>query len=258
MNLDEHKDWAAYQETGDPAAHERLCERYLGRVRRIVGRMCIYLQDGAVDQEDLVHAGVIGLIHAVESYDPSKNVPFLEFAVKRIRGAVYDELRTLDGYSSRARRQKQQLEKVKTHLQHKFLRVPTDEESAEEMGISLEQFWVLQNSLKTTRPEPLELKHEEMVCENQGLEKMKNWIPAADGLSPAEKYRIVASHIEQLPQRAQIILGLYYRDGLTLKEIAQVMDLTESRICQIHAASIEALQRQLGDIELAFSGQKTG
>ncbi|MCD4813490.1 FliA/WhiG family RNA polymerase sigma factor [bacterium] len=255
MDPEEVKDWQAYKEQNDPDAYTRICERHLRAVKRIVGRMYIYISDGALDQEDLVHAGVVGLINAIEKFDPGFNIPFIEFAYKRIRGAVYDELRTLDGFSSRSRRQKQNLEKIKEYLQHKFLRSPTEEETADEMGISLDQFRILQNSLKTVKPEPLDWKHEETIGVSRGMEKMKNWIPNVDGLSQAEKYRIVASQIDQLPKRSRLVLGLYYREGLTLKEIARVMDLTESRICQIHAAAIEVLQQQLQDIETAFGGK---
>jgi len=255
MSPEEYEDWILYKEKGAPDAHQRLCERYLKDVRRIVNRMYIYINDGAIEQEDLIHAGVVGLINAIEHYDPEKNIPFLDYAIKRIRGAVYDELRILDGYSSRSRRQKQNLEKVKDYLQNKFLRVPTEEETAEEMGISLEQFRILQNSVQTIRPEPLDWKHEESLGERQGMDKMKNWIPNADGLSQADKFQIIASKIDQLPERSKVILGLYYRDGLTLKEISQVMNLTESRICQIHATTIEILQQQLNEIEAVFSSR---
>ena len=249
---EEKLDWELYKQNGDRDAHERLCQRYLKDVKRIVGRMSIYLGDGAIDREDLVHAGVVGLINAIEHFDLNKGVGFIEFAFKRIRGAVYDELRNLDGFSSRSRRQQKHLEKVKEHLQHKLLRVPTEEEAAEEIGMPLEKYRALQNSVKSVKPEPLTTEIEDNY-QNEHYKKMKSWVPDSDGLSIAEKYRVIATKIDRLPERTKIILSLYYTEGLTLKEIAQVMDVTESRVCQIHANAIEVLHHQLGELESVFT-----
>jgi RNA polymerase sigma factor for flagellar operon FliA len=253
MSPEERQDWKLYKEQGDRTAHERLCERYLNQVRRIVGRMSIYLGDGALDKEDLIHAGVIGLIDALESYDPEREREFMEFAFKRIRGAVYDELRALDGFSSRSRRQQKHMERVKEELQNKFFRIPTEAETAQELGISIEQFRMLQSSVQSVRMEPLDPERDDQLPSPAAHSKMRHWIPAADGLSQAEKFRIVSAKIDELPERTKIVLGLYYRDGLTLKEIAEVMNLTESRICQIHAAAMEVLHQQLSSINEVFA-----
>lgn len=251
MTPEERQDWEAYKLNGDAQAYERISHRYLADVKRIVHRMFIYISDGAIDREDLVHAGVIGLINAIEHYDLSKETGFIEFAYKRIRGAVYDELRQLDGFSSRSRRQQRHLEKVKAELQHRLFRSPTDEETADEMGISLDKFRSLQHSVQSVRQEPLTMEIEDTHID-QGHQKLKNLMPTANGLSMAEKFSVVASKIDQFPERTKLILSLYYTEGLTLKEVAQVMDLTESRVCQIHANAIELLQVQLKDVESVF------
>ncbi|MEW6517332.1 MAG: FliA/WhiG family RNA polymerase sigma factor [candidate division FCPU426 bacterium] len=257
MQAEERRDWDAYQKQGDRQAHARLCERYLPDVRRLVGRMAIYLGDGVLDREDLIQAGVIGLIQAIDLYDPEQSVPFIDYARKRIRGAVYDELRALDGYSSRSRRQQQSLERIRNVLQQKLLRMPSEEEIAEEMGVSLDQLHQLQASLPAIHTEPLDADHAEELGVQHGPGKIRNWIPGADGWSMAEKFQFVAQRIETLPERAQIVLGLYYRDGLTLREIAEVLDLTEARICQIHSAALEVLEQQLQDLSGAFVSELT-
>jgi len=223
-------------------------------VRRLGGRMASYLGDGVLDREDLVQAGVIGLIQAIEQFDPGQDVAFIDYARKRIRGAVYDELRGLDGYSSRSRRQQQSLERIKTALQQKLLRRPSEEEIAEELGVNLDQLHQLQSSFPVIRSEPLDQEHAEELVVQHGPGRMRNWIPGADGWSQAEKFQLVAQRIESLPERSRIVLGLYYRDGLPLKEIAQVQDLTDARICQIHAAALEALEKQMQDLTRAFVG----
>ncbi len=251
MTPEERHDWEQYKRHQDPQAHERLCQRYLQDVKRIVGRMSIYIGDNAIDREDLVHAGVIGLINAIEHFDLGKETGFLEFAFKRIRGAVYDELRHLDGFSSRSRRQQRHLEKVKDLLQQHLFRAPSEEETAEAMGISVDKLRALQNNLKNVRSEPLTPDMEETYCES-ALRPLKSSLPDADGLSALEKYRVVENKIDQLPERTKIILSLYYAEGLTLKEIAQIMEITESRVCQIHANAIELLHDQLDQINSVF------
>lgn len=248
MSPEERQDWQAYQQNQDAAAHQRLCERYLPQVKYIVHRMAIYIADGVMDREDLYQAGVIGLIEAIEKYDSSRQIEFMAFAQRRIRGAVYDELRALDGLSPRARRQKRQMDKVKENLKHKFLRLPTEAETAEALGVSLERFRHLQATLELSRTRPGEEEQDNAVAEKPPAAHFQHWLPEADGLSPAEKFRILAGKIDQFPERVKIVLGLYYREGLTLKEIAEVLQVTESRVCQIHGWAIENLQNQFSEI----------
>jgi RNA polymerase sigma factor for flagellar operon FliA len=251
MTPEERQDWENYKRHQNAQAHERLCQRYLQDVKRIVGRMSIYIGDNAIDREDLIHAGVIGLINAIEHFDLEKETGFIEFAFKRIRGAVYDELRNLDGFSSRSRRQQRHLEKVKELLQQNLFRLPSEEETAQAMGISVDKLRALQNNLKNVRTEPLTPEVEDTYYE-AAHRPMKNSLPDADGLSALEKYRVVENKIDQLPERTRIIMSLYYAEGLTLKEIAQIMELTESRVCQIHANAIELLHDQLAQINSVF------
>jgi RNA polymerase sigma factor for flagellar operon FliA len=258
MDADEYKELELYKQQGEDAAaaHERLCERYLPFVKRIVGRMEIYFGDGALDRSDLYHAGVIGLIDAIEKFDLSRNIEFMAYAQQRVRGAVYDELRALDGLSPRARRQKKEINKTREELQNRFLRPPTDEETAEELGLSLDRFYNLQAELETTRASNhcSEDSENELITysDRPATQSLQPWLPEADGLSPNEKFKYLANKIDQLPDRVKIILGLYYRDNLTLKEISEIMHLTESRICQIHAAAIEQLHTELSGLKKMF------
>jgi RNA polymerase sigma factor for flagellar operon FliA len=256
MEADERQDWDLYKQQGDAGAHERLCNRYLLFVKRLVGRMEIYFGDGALDRSDLYHAGVIGLIDAIEKFDPARAIEFTTYAQQRVRGAVYDEIRALDGLSPRARRQKRQFEKKREELQNRLLRPPTDEETAGELGLTLERFYQVQAELATKRvsPSTQEEDGDELVLYTdfptpQGLQA---WVPEADGLSPAEKAKFLASKIDLLPERSRIVLGLYYRDNLTLKEISEILHLTEARICQVHAAAIEQLYLELIGLKKIF------
>jgi RNA polymerase sigma factor for flagellar operon FliA len=254
MDSEELKDWEAYRAHGDRAAHARLCERYLPVVARIVNRMAIYLGSGVLDKKDLVQAGVIGLIGAIERFDLTQNKAFIDFAAKRIRGAVWDECRSLDGYSSRMRRQQKQIERLRELLKQKFYHEPTEEEMAAELGMPLEKFRAMQNNSQVIRQEKLDWAREQEYYQQPGLPLAQSSVPGADGLSNREKMQLVASYLEELPMKTKQVLGLYYREGLTLKEIAQVMGLTESRICQMHAAAIEWLQQGLVELSGGLAG----
>jgi len=254
LSPEEQADWMAYKQNGDADAHQRLCDRYLGQVKRIVGRMEIYLGDGVLDREDLVQAGIIGLIDAIEKYDPARSVEFLAYARRRIRGAVYDELRALDELSSRSRRQKKSIYKAQDELQNRLQRAPTEEETADELGLSLQRFRSLRTALDVGKAATPTEEDAEPAFERPSNDSLRHWQQDADGLSPAEKFQLLAGKIEVLPERVKIVRGLYYRDGLTLKEIAEVLQLTESRICQIHAKALETLQRELSEIGKIFVG----
>jgi RNA polymerase sigma factor FliA len=257
MEAEERQDWELYKQQGDAASHERLCLRYLPFVKRLVGRMEIYFGDGALDRNDLYHAGVIGLIDAIEKFDHTRAIEFTTYAQQRIRGAVYDEIRALDGLSPRSRRQKRQFEKKREELQTKLLRPPTDEETAGELGLSLERFYHLQAALETKRVSPgagQEDDDDELILytDRPAAPGLQPWMPEADGLSPAEKVKFLAAKIDQLPERARVVLGLYYRDNQTLKEISEILHLTEARICQVHAAAIEQLYAELKGLKKIF------
>jgi RNA polymerase sigma factor for flagellar operon FliA len=169
---------------------------------------------------------------------------------------VYDEIRALDGLSPRSRRQKRQFEKKREELQNRLLRPPTDEETAGELGVSLERFYHLQAELAAKRVTPGagEDNGEELILytDRPTSPGLQPWIPEADGLSPAEKIKFLAAKIDLLPERARMVLGLYYRDCLTLKEISEILLLTEARICQIHAAAIEQLYGELKGLRKIF------
>jgi len=197
--------------------------------------------------EDLVHAGVVGLIEAVRSYDASKSVPFSAFAKFRIRGAMLDSLREMDWGSRPLRRKGRRLEEAIATLSAKLGRQPEEDEIAAEMGVSIEKLHEL-----ALRLDGLMLVGQEVnsVFDRSGKRDLIESAPSQDEdpydlcLRSEIKERL-AKAIETLSEKEQLVVSLYYREELTMKEIAKVVQLGESRVSQIHALAIPKLKAAL-------------
>ena len=199
--------------------------------------------------EDLVHAGVVGLIESVRTYDSSKSVPFKSYAKFRVRGAILDSLRELDWGSRPLRRKGRRIEEAIATLSAKFGRQPEEDEIAQEMGISLEKLHDL-----TRKLDGLNLIGQQVNAVYDRSEK-QDLIESAPSreenpfdLCLREEVRDrLARAIATLSEKEQMVLSLYYREELTMKEIAAVMQIVESRVSQIHAIAIPKLRAALKD-----------
>lgn len=205
-----------------------------------------------VPLEDLVQAGVIGLIEAVRSYDPSKLVPLKSYTKFRIRGAILDNIRELDWGSRRLRHQGRQIEEAISTLSKKLGRQPEEQEIADDMGISIEELHATLHEIDGAI-----LVGQQVNSMHDGSEK-QDLIEAAPSRDEdpfelcvrTEIKERVAKAIQTLSQKEQMIMSLYYKEGLTMKEIALVMRVGESRISQIHTLAITKLRATLGDASL--------
>lgn len=199
--------------------------------------------------EDLVHAGVIGLIESIRTYDASKSVPFKSYAKFRVRGAILDSLRELDWASRPLRRTGRRIEEVISALSAKLGRQPGEEEIAEEMGISLTKFHDIARQL-----DGLTLVGQQVNAVYDRSEK-QDLIESApskeenpfDLCLRTEVRDRLAQAIGKLSEKEQMVLTLYYKEELTMKEIAAVMQIVESRVSQIHAVAIPKLRAALKD-----------
>lgn len=243
----------------EPEERERLILEHSPLIRYVAGRIAMRLPSH-LSLDDLISAGVIGLIDAVDKYDPSRNAKFKTYAEYRIRGAILDELRALDWVPRSVRRKSQLMEKAYQELANDLGREPEDEEIAERLDIEVEEYrrWndesagvgllsiisthegpssfipgtLVENSLKDTREGPSEL------------------------LDRNEIKEVIARAIERLSEKEQVVISLYYYDELTMKEIGEVLSYTESRICQIHSQVMMKLRARLRQYfpELAKNG----
>jgi len=225
---------------------DNLIMKYVPLVRHIVERIALRLPDH-VSKDDLINSGVIGLMSALEKFDETREVRFETYAGFRIRGAVLDELRSRDNASRSARSKEARMREVFDTLQERLGRHPTDEEASDYLGISLEDYYKLLDEARGV----CVLSGDDLppdYCEKYGrydvLEKIDQNNPFSL-LANSELKETLKDAIESLPEREQLVLSLYYYEDMTLKEIGLTMDLTESRVCQIHSKAILRLKNSL-------------
>jgi RNA polymerase sigma factor for flagellar operon FliA len=245
--------WRRLKEHGDPAARDRLVLHFAPLVKYVAGRMSSALP-AHIEEGDLISYGLLGLMNAIERFDPSRQIKFETYAVTRIKGAIIDELRSLDWVPRSVRARARQIERKSAELENKLQRVPTDEEIASALNMSVDEFQDAITQIATSSivaldemwtvsssGEPLSL------IDTIGDSRMTD--PAAV-LDVTELRATLADAIARLPEREKIVVALYYYDGLTLREIGEVLGVTESRVSQLHTKAILRLKGRLqGDLE---------
>jgi RNA polymerase sigma factor for flagellar operon FliA len=238
--------WQKYTSKPDPATREKLIMEYLPLVKYVVGRMAVTLPP-TVDSEDLMGYGVMGLIAAIERFNPERGFKFETFAVSRIRGAIIDELRSQDWLPRSVRQKAKEMEATIRQVEHQLGRTASDEELATAMGIKVDD---LPRSLSEIVAPVLSL--DDLVSMGDEGQKL-SWLDTLpdDRVGPAaafdqeEMVEILGQAIEALPERERLLITLYYHEGLTLKEIGQVLSVTESRVCQLHSQAVGRLRTKI-------------
>ncbi len=229
----------------DPSYRAKLISEYLPYVKRIVHRIAVHLPS-TIDIDDLMNVGVIGLIQAVDRYDPKRDNKFMTYAVFRIKGAVLSELRSRDFLSRSNRRKIRDLENTCLKLEQKLGREVDDIEVAQEMGISVEQVY------RTKQMSNISFISFEELGYSSRDEKEKLMSYLVDNDDDAltltrlkEIKEATARAIEQLPEKERLVISLYYLEELTMKETGKVLNITESRVSQIHSQAVRRLRAKL-------------
>lgn len=220
-------------------------ETYLPLVKRVAGRLAISLP-AHVEEDDLVGYGVFGLLDAVEKFDPARGVKFETYATLRIRGAILDGLRTMDWVPHSARQRVRTVRDAFVTLEGELGRPANTEEAAEFLKVNVRD---VEEILKQGQMLML-TSFDEMLGGEDGegnLSPLQNLIDdsateAFDRIEKEEQKRMLAEAVAKLPEKEQLVLALYYQEELTLKEIAKVMSLSESRICQLHSQAMVRLR----------------
>ena len=227
------------------ASREQLISEYLPYVKRIVHRLAMHLPS-TIDIDDLMNVGVIGLIQAVDRYDPRRDNKFMTYAVFRIKGAVLSELRSRDFLSRSNRRKIRELENAFLRLEQKLGREVEDIEVAEELGVDVEQIYRTQQLSNISF-----ISFEELGYSSKDeKEKLMNFLVNNDDDALTltrlkELKNALARAIEALPEKEKLVISLYYLDELTMKETGEVLGITESRVSQIHSQAIIHLRAKL-------------
>ena len=240
--------WTQYKAIGDRDTRDRLILHYAPLVKFVSGRVLSRLPD-TLDGADLVSYGILGLIDAIEKFDPERGFKFETYAVPRIRGAILDELRSIDWVPRSVRAKARAADQAYTKLEHKLQRSLTDEELAIELGISQQELDTLLR--QTTRASVLQLD-EVLFTGGQGFRTLGDTIADdSEGvgarLELQETRRLVARAISGLADRERTVLTLYYYERLNLSEIGEILGVTESRACQIHTKAVHQLRHKLRD-----------
>ena len=227
-----------------PAEREELIRENLVLVKHVAYRMARRLPS-SVEVNDLVNTGVLGLLDAVDKFDPSRNVRFGAYAELRIRGAILDSLRDLDWAPRSLRKKSRELENIYGHLEDKLGRPATDEEVCEAMGESLHDLHSLLDQLNG-----LVVGSFDAPGHGEDSEKLINYYPDGGNdpymqLEADQLVRIMATAIDALPEKERLVISLYYFEELTMKEVGALLGVNESRVSQLHSKATLRLREKL-------------
>ena len=239
---------SAYASQSVEAQREKQLMDYLPLVKYIAGRTAIGLPK-SVELDDLINAGVVGLIEAHNNFDPSKGVKFESYASLRIRGSILDELRAIDWAPRSTRAKSRAVERAISALENQLGRSPTEQEIASDMDMSMDDLYKLMDDLSSTTL--LSLDELSYGSDDDKQVPLIDTLQSADksdaltDLERAEMRTLLVESIGLLNDQERLVIALYYYEELTLKEIGQVMELSESRVSQIHTKSVLSLRAKL-------------
>ncbi|MHB8682572.1 MAG: RNA polymerase sigma factor WhiG [Acidimicrobiales bacterium] len=253
--------WVTYKQSGDRQIRDQLIVLYSPLVKYVAARVAVGLPQH-VDGSDLVSYGIIGLIDAIDRYDPVRKVKFETYAIPRIKGAIIDELRAIDWVPRSVRSKARAVEQAYSQLEASLGRTPSDAEVATELGISGKE---LQEILRQISFVGVAALDEVFAVGGERGDRatLGDTIPdATDGpgamFEDKESKEILGQAIKQLGERERTVLSLYYYEGLTLAEIGEILGVTESRVCQIHTKAVLQLRARLSDRTPDGTDTKTG
>src|SRR4051794_11220853 len=250
--------WQEYRKTGEQSLRERLILTYAPLVKYVAGRVGSGLPSH-VDESDLVQYGLLGLIGAIERYDPDRDVKFETYAIARIKGSILDELRAMDWVPRSVRSRAREIERAIAALESKLGRAPDDEEIAAKVGITQEE---LEDSLTDISRSSIAALDELWTVQGGSGDQVALIDTIEDeslpdpqtALSATEMREAVADAIARLPEREKLVVTLYYYEDLTLREIGEVLGVTESRVSQLHTKAILRLKARLGGLSRSGLG----
>jgi RNA polymerase sigma factor for flagellar operon FliA len=241
--------WRRYKDDGSPAAREQLVVAYSPLVKYVAGRMSSGLP-AHVEEADLISYGLEGLINAIERFDLRREIKFETYAITRVKGAIIDALRTLDWVPRSVRARAREIERAHGRLEHRLHRTPTDEEMASELDVTVEEFqsWLMRISNSTV----VALDELWSVSDTSGDQvSLLDTLHDPDAADPqamldaSELKDRLADAIAALPEREKLVIALYYYENLTLREIGEVLAVTESRVSQLHTKAVLRLKSRL-------------
>lgn len=245
--------WIRFKEQGAEDARSKIILKYVHLVKFVVNRIVSghSLEGEFSSYDDLYSVGILGLIEAIGGFDLTRGVKFTTYAVPRIRGAVIDELRALDWVPRSLRTKVGQLQRAYAEIENQHLRPATDEEVSEKLGITLKDLDGL--LMNASRISVLSLDEEVWVAGDSDISRAditeaRSEDPRA-GIHREEIQEIMKQAVRNLPEKERLVVALYYINELTFKEIGEVLEVTESRVCQLHSKAVSRLRGRLRDFQ---------
>ena len=241
--------WERYKSEADPASRERLILQYSPLVKYVAGRVSVGLP-ATIEHADLVSYGMFGLIDAIEKFDLAKGVKFETYAISRIKGAIIDELRSIDWIPRSVRSKAREVEKALTALEVKLRRTPTEEELAAELDMGIKELRQVLTQVSLVSVVALDESFAGEDAERQALVDTLQDPKAPDPESSYEDVEMramLAEALNRMSEREKTVLVLYYFEGMTLAQIGQVLGVTESRVCQMHTKAVLGLRAKMSD-----------
>ena len=241
--------WREYRRNRDQGLRDRLILTYAPLVKYVAGRLGSGLP-AHVDEGDLVSYGLLGLIGAIERYEPDRDVKFETYAIARIKGSIIDELRAMDWVPRSVRARARDIERAIAELERKLVRAPTDEEIAKRLGITTDE---LEESLSEISRSSIAALDELWTVSGSGGDQVALIDTIEDTHGPEPQTALAATELKdmmgeaiaRLPEREKLVVTLYYYEELTLREIGEVLGVTESRVSQLHTKAILRLKARL-------------
>jgi RNA polymerase sigma factor for flagellar operon FliA len=243
--------WRRYKRDGDERARERLVVAYSPLVKYVAGRMASGLP-AHVEEADLISYGLGGLISAIERFELEREIKFETYAITRIKGAIIDELRSLDWVPRSVRARARAIERANAKLEHKLQRAPTDDEMADELEMTVSDF---QDALLQISNSTVAALDELWTVSDASGDQVSLLDTLQDPGAPDPAHVMdatdlkdrIADAIARLPEREKLVVALYYYENLTLREIGEVLGVTESRVSQLHTKAVLRLRGRMSD-----------
>ncbi len=250
--LEESDLWKKYQIHKNPEIKEYFTQKYAPLVKYVAGKVAVGMPHN-VEFDDLVSYGTFGLLDAIEKFDASKEVKFKTYAMTRVRGSIFDELRTIDWIPRSIRQKAKQVERAIVELEGKFGRTVDDKEVAQELDISIEEFHKLVSRISGTSLVSLnDVWHGGDDSEELSfIETVESPISTNPDVivEREETKNIIVEAIKKLPEKEKKVVVLYYYEDLTLREIGEVLEVTESRVSQLHTKAVMRLRGKLSQVK---------
>ena len=240
--------WEEYDKTRSSAVREKIILEYAPLVKMVAGRLSMYLGYN-VEYEDLVSYGIFGLIDAIDKFDALKDVKFETYASLRIRGAILDQIRKMDWIPRTIRQKQKKIDTAIREIEARCGRSATDEEIAQNLGISNEEYVDWQSQMKITNVISLNefLEQGSEIPNDNNFNRKAQFDEPEAVIERDELKRILAGALELLTEKERKVIVLYYYEDLTLKEISSILEVSESRTSQLHTRALQKMKSKLGN-----------